>query len=701
MAAVSQTIQQYLAGVSREPDKNKQLGSVKEAINAYPDTTFGLVKRPGTYLNAELGNSSDLDDAYFFPFNYDDSTEQYICAVYGQSLKIWNLATGVQATILDSIGGNPITTIPYLNGTKEQFRHIQRRDNLALLNTSVVVSMDTALAPGTLTGTVNTIAELPAANTLSQSGGEIYRINGIDGAADDYVIRWDGQTWAETVLPGELISFDASTLPYLLTRTSTDNFTFTPSPWTNRVSGISGNTGSSRQPSFVGQQISNIFFYKNRLGFVSVDNVIMSQPLEFFNFWRNSSLTTTDADPIDLKATSLDDVNLFAVHPMTQGLVLFSPKEQFVMTAGNSNVLTPSTASINSVSRYEISPLVDPVLLKDKLYFVAKADSYSRMMSMLTRGDNNNPVVIDESKVVTTWLPKNINRAFRSNQNDLIGLIDNSSNYAYLFRSLDVDGQQPLKTWFSWELPGKILFAAAQQDSIQFIISANSKVSAVTAFINPNEDNPLIKSIYGVITNPSLDYIQTPSGSNKTVSNGVTTITSGVKDPNNSNWTPIVVTTFDSTDPTSSNGKIYAVTKTSDTTYTVDEDLSNIDIQFGFTYPYNIKLPKVYYRQGEAADFTASLTISRFKFAMGKTGNVSFKIQPRAEGDAETIGGVEQSNWYRLDSAPIDDERLFTVPIHQRNDNFDIEISSDSPYPVSLLSMTWEGQYSPRYYRRS
>jgi len=96
-----------------------------------------------------------------------------------------------------------------------------------------------------------------------------------------------------------------------------------------------------------------------------------------------------------------------------------------------------------------------------------------------------------------------------------------------------------------------------------------------------------------------------------------------------------------------------------------------------------------------------SLTISRFKFAMGKTGVVSFKIQPRGEGNTETVGGVEQSNWYRLDSAPIDDERLFTVPIHQRNDNFDIEITSDSPYPVSLLSMTWEGQYSPRYYRRS
>ena len=86
---------------------------------------------------------------------------------------------------------------------------------------------------------------------------------------------------------------------------------------------------------------------------------------------------------------------------------------------------------------------------------------------------------------------------------------------------------------------------------------------------------------------------------------------------------------------------------------------------------------------------------------MGKTGVVSFALQPRGEGESRIVEGVEQSNWYRLDSAAIDDERMFTVPVHQRNDNFDIEITSDSPYPVSLLSMTWEGQYSPRYYQRS
>ena len=697
MAAVSQTIQQYLFGVSREPDKNKQLGSVKEATNAYPDTTFGLVKRPGTVFNAQLGNSSDLDSAYFFTFNYDDLTEEYIGAVYGQTLKIWNLATGAQATILDAPGGSAISTIAYLNTTKDNFRVVQRREVLYLLNTTKQVAMSSATAPGSLTGTVNTLSELPS----SPSSGDIYRINGISGAADDYVIKWDGTTWAETVLPGEKISFDATTLPYTLTRTSTNNFVFATSAWTNRISGVAGNTGTSRQPSFVGQKISNLFFYKNRLGFVSVDNVIMSQPLEFLNFWRNSSLTLSDADPIDLTASSLDDVSLFAIQPMTQGLVLFGTREQFVMTSGNSNVLTPSTASISSISQYEVSNLVDPLLLKDKIYFVAKADSYSRLMSMLTRGDNNNPVVVDQSKVVTTWLPKDINRAFRSNQNDFVGLIDNTKNYVYFFRALNATDETPLESWFNWELPGKVLDGFVQQDSIRFVISANTKVSVVTAYINPNKDNPLIVSDKGVVTNPALDYIQTPTGSAKAVANSITTITSSVNDPNNSNWTPVVVTTYDSTSASTSNGKIYAVTKVSDTTYTVDEDLSSVDIQFGFTYPYTVELPKVYYRQGEGADYTASLTVSRFKFAMGKTGVVSFELQPRGEGTATTVDGVEQSNWYRLDSAPIDDERMFTVPVHQRNDNFDISITSTSPYPVSLLSMTWEGQYSPRFYQRA
>jgi hypothetical protein len=688
MAAVSQTIESYLAGVSRQPDKDKLPGMVDDILNGYPDITFGLTKRPGTEFNIEVGNSSDLDAAYWFIFRYNDFEERYVGVIYNSTVKIFNIATGVEATVS---GANQT----YLNTTKENFKVLQRRENMIILNTDKTVAMSSTTAPGTLTGEVNTLSDLPAATDLTT--GDIYRIKGIDGKADDYVIKWDGTTWGETVLPGELIDFDTSTLPYILTRISTNSFSFGASPWTSRISGISGNQGTSRQPSFTGQKISNLFFYKNRLGFLSEDNVIMSQPLEFFNFWRNSSLTTTEADPIDLTASSLDDVSLFAVQPMIQGLVLFGTREQFVMTTGNTSVLTPSTASISSISQYEINNLVEPVLLKDKIYFTAKANSYSRVMSMLTRGDNNSPLVEDVSKIVTTWLPKDLNRIISSNQNDFIGMFDNTKNYIYFFKSLSSDSQQPTNTWFKWEMAGKVIACFMEQDAVQIAVSANGKVNMLTAYINPNTDSPLVQSNEGVLTNPSLDYMHTPAKSYNATT-GLTTLTSSASDPINSEWSPVAIETYTNN---SGNGKFFRLTKVTDTTYTIDEDLTNSTIQFGFTFPYSIDLPKIYYRTGESADFTASLTISRMKFAMGKTGAIGFELKPRGSQNFIDVGEIEQSNWYLLDAAPIDDERMFTLPIHQRNDNFDVRLTSDSPYPVSLLSMTWEGQYSPRYYQRS
>ena len=95
MAAVSQTIQQYLSVFPVNLIRTNSLVPLKKQSMLTP-TLFGLVKRPGTVFNAQLGNSSDLDSAYFFTFNYDDLAEQYIGAVYGQTLKIWNLSTGAQ-----------------------------------------------------------------------------------------------------------------------------------------------------------------------------------------------------------------------------------------------------------------------------------------------------------------------------------------------------------------------------------------------------------------------------------------------------------------------------------------------------------------------------------------------------------------------------------------------------------------------------
>ena len=50
---------------------------------------------------------------------------------------------------------------------------------------------------------------------------------------------------------------------------------------------------------------------------------------------------------------------------------------------------------------------------------------------------------------------------------------------------------------------------------------------------------------------------------------------------------------------------------------------------------------------------------------------------------------------------PLNESSVFIVPVHQRTENFNVRVFNDSPFPVSLNSMMWEGNYSPGFYRRT
>ena len=64
MVAVTQTIPNYIGGVSSQPDEKKSPGQVKDIINGYPDPSFGLGKRNGSqFLNIlyEVSGEDELD----------------------------------------------------------------------------------------------------------------------------------------------------------------------------------------------------------------------------------------------------------------------------------------------------------------------------------------------------------------------------------------------------------------------------------------------------------------------------------------------------------------------------------------------------------------------------------------------------------------------------------------------------------------
>ena len=103
MPAVTQRVDNYLGGVSRQSDDKKLPGQVEECINGYPDPTFGLTKRPGFQHIANLGTGTTYDSSKWF-YIARTPTEKYIGCITPASggstggIFIWNAITGTAIT---------------------------------------------------------------------------------------------------------------------------------------------------------------------------------------------------------------------------------------------------------------------------------------------------------------------------------------------------------------------------------------------------------------------------------------------------------------------------------------------------------------------------------------------------------------------------------------------------------------------------
>lgn len=139
--------------------------------------------------------------------------------------------------------------------------------------------------------------------------GYIVRVVGDDGAnTDDYWLKFeankgngfDSGVWVETTAPNVPTNLDGGTMPHALVRMADGTFELQRIEWGERVA---GNEDSAPWPSFVGKTIRDIYLDRNRLCFLSDDNVIMSRSGDFFEFFRQTVVQLLDDDPIDVAAS--------------------------------------------------------------------------------------------------------------------------------------------------------------------------------------------------------------------------------------------------------------------------------------------------------------------------------------------------------------------------------------------------------------
>ncbi|AFK66485.1 tail tubular protein B [Synechococcus phage S-CBP3] len=549
---------------------------------------------------------------------------------------------------------------------------------------------------------VQNFSNLPAESLQ----GRIVKINNTVAKEDSYYAVFNAENgtsgkgnWQETVAPNVSKGLTASTMPHELVNTALNTFELRPITWEER---LVGDDETNEHPSFVGKTIQQVFFHNNRLGFLTGDNVSMSQSGEFYNFYHVSALTQADNDPIDISCSSLRPAVLHSVLPAAQGLVLFSKSQQFLMYSDD-GILTPKTSVIRTIANYENEELIPPVDVGTNMVFLSKSPGYTRIYAMATRGQQENPDVLDVGRIVSEWVPDSVEDLVASPQNSFFAMYGPTSEYLYFFRTYVVGEETAMQTWFNWKMHGNVQFFGVDSDDTYVVTYQSGQYVLSKANLTQTPDEAILRADSGQVVQLCLDQYATPSSvsyDSATKTNrcylrykDITGLEPAViiADPNNTGESGFTVTPARGND-----GNPYFEF--------VGDDYSGLasTVYVGFKYDFDVQLPTIFYQIGEnRSDYTANLTISRVKFSVGLSSNVGFKLKAKGQSEWYDVQSIQDADYYLANDVPLNEQTVYTLPIHQRNSNFDLKVFSDSPFPISLTSMMWEGSYSPRFYRRA
>ena len=563
------------------------------------------------------------------------------------------------------------------------------------------------------TDSTPTVADLPV---QCHDGYKVRIVNSIDADVDDMYVEFhtdNGATngpgvWEESNAPGITFEFDPLTLPHQLVRETDGSFSFSPVTWEDRNI---GDLTTNPNPSFVGKTIQNIFFYRNRLGFLANESVILSKAGDYFNFFATTVLTVADDDPIDISASSVKPVNLRYVKPTSIGLVMFSDTEQFLLTT-DSDILSPATAKVNELSSYECDADVEAVSLGTSLAFISKTPLYSRVYELFEISTDRPPVMVEQTQIVPELIPSSVTSMIASPAMSLLSIGEAGSSTVYQYKFLTL-GEDRISSWYKWELTGTLLdqffdistyYAVVANASEVYIQSYDLTQASEEGFLTlpTGEKTDVCLDFWDI--NPYREYDPDDDGSD------TTRIYLPYEDVSGKTFAVVLLGRYigasDALTAASVGAVLYPTVEGTTGDYYVDitGDYRGRDLIVGFNYNMQIDLPKFFITQtdGKSAvtDFTSDLIIHRIKVSTGLSGPVKYQITITGRPEwSNTIEAV-QPNIYDLNNVNLSAEAVHTVPLYQRNENLNVNIIGDSPLPVTLLNLTWEGKYNTGFYRR-
>ena len=562
--------------------------------------------------------------------------------------------------------------------------------------------------------------------------GYVVEIVGDEGTGfDNYYVKFttnngnafeEGQ-WSETVEAGIPFKFNYDTMPHVLIRQADGNFrfarvdggtytisgtTFTLPAWAER---IAGDLVSAPDPSFIGQKINNVFFFRNRLGFLAGDNVILSTVSEFFNFFPETVISILDTEPIDVAASHTKVAILKHAVTMGEKLILFSDQTQFVLSSSADN-LTPSTANVLVQTEFESNTIAQPVSSGSSIYFLTKKGFFAGIREYIIAGNQQIQDAANTTIHVPKLIPSGIFKMAVSNNQDILVLLGtDNSNKLYVNRWLYGEGfSKALNAWFTYTFNSNrsiLNIDFIGTDLIMVIEEANGvtleKIPFETSFTEPNADFEyhLDHKVAETTSNVSVAYNS---------STDTTTFTVPYRLRANMNIIGRYLASGETSTYVDSQGNMQTLksgqvlkttnlTNGSTSTITALGDYTNSKFIIGEPYEMHYRFSQQRLTQGGSANelISGRLQIHHFYIKYEDSGFFQVEVTPE---NRDTSLHKFTGRLLGASSSSVGLINLYTgtfkVPVMSKSDRVSIDVKNNTFLPTLLASAEYEGVFHMR-----
>ena len=632
------------------------------------------------------------------------------------------IAESIKYGLLSGAGSTPPATITDAGGTWVPSDWSVTRSGSTVLIKRATATQDFTITLADSVGNGNATlvkdtAQLFTDLPLVAPHGFVTKIAGDpESGVDDYFVKFiadDGSTfsngtWEETVEPGIKFQLDPATMPHLLLRMANGDFQFTPADghqytidstqytvpsWGDRQA---GSITTNPDPSFIGETINDIFFFKNRLGFLAGEKVILSEAGEFFSFFRTTITSLLDSAVIDITAAHTKVSVLRHAVPYVEVLVLFSDQTQFVLRS--EGLLTPKTVSITPSTEFENDRDVAPEATGDSIFFATTRGSYAGIREYRDVSSQRLSFEATEvSATVPTYITGSIVKMASSTKEDVLVIqASGSTSTLWVYKYFNNGGQRVQSSWFKFTFgsDANIKNIDFIDSTLYILVQRSEGLFIETLDFAPGQADT--DSTFKITLDRRIKETQC-SSRNYSAATDKTTFTL----PYNIAGGATMQVVSRATSSVKA-GIMYNITSSTTNTVVVSGDLSTAPVWIGEKYTSRYKFSEIHLQQPSQRGGMAVVMGGRYQLRYGSllyedSGFFKVKVTPKYQTAYEyPFTGRILGSGNNLVGSPSIESGKFDFPLMGKHDEITVEIENDSPLPSRLLAAEWEASYNPR-----